>query len=319
MGGLLTLSILFYFSKTYKVSEPVNFLLLGEGGAGHEGPDLTDTIMFGSVSRKGTVLVSLPRDLWYQPWQTKINTLYFYGQEKGDGLKWTKEIASEITGQKIDRVVLIDFAVFKDLVDLVGGVDVEIDKTFDDYRYPVSGKEKDPCDGDKEYKCRYEHLHFDAGIQRLDGETALKYVRSRYAEGDEGTDTARALRQQKVVAALKAKLTSPQIMFSLDKLKSLRVIFETRVKSDLTEDDYFNLGRIFLGPSSRKMESFVVDGWQTGEDGLVYHPQTHPSGQWVLLPSNDSWERIHQFVNCLIYQENKSLCPPEKKQGSRGV
>lgn len=304
------LSILAYLIFSYNPQKKdLNLLILGESGPGHAGSLLTDTMIFSSISSKGTVLISVPRDLWYTPWQVKINALYYYGQQQGDGLGKTKEILGEILGQKIEYGMIVDFDVFKDLVNLVGGIDVKIDRSFDDFKYPIAGKENDLCDGDPEYKCRYEHLRFEAGLQHLNGDRALMFVRSRNAEGDEGTDTARSFRQQKVIAALKKKLTSPRVFLSPWKIKGLIDIFNRRVKTDIPRNELLVLVRLLLHSQARQFQSFVLDGWQA--EGPLYHPQKHSSGQWVLLPRDPSLEKLHQFIGCLIGQEDKSVCRPD--------
>lgn len=280
---------------------------MGESGPGHQGATLTDTIIFSSLSKKGAVFLSIPRDIWYLPWQTKINSLYFYGEEKGNGLEETKRILGEILGQEIDYAILIDFNSFIKAVDLIGGIEVEAERAFDDFFYPIPGKENDLCGGDPEYRCRYEYLHFDAGWQHMDGQTALKFVRSRNAEGEEGTDFARARRQQKVISAFKNKTLSFRILFSPEKIRGFWRIFTQGIKTDIGKEDLISFLKIFLMPRSRKIESFVLNSWETGE-GLLYHPKFHPSGQWVLLPAGNSWDKIHQFVECLVSQEDKSLC-----------
>lgn len=294
----------------------MNLLILGESGPGHAGETLTDTLIFASITpKRETVLVSVPRDLWYTPWQTKINTLYYYGQQRGDGFGWTKQILGEILGQKVDRALLVDFKVFKDLVDLVGGVDVKVERTFDDYKYPLEGKENDPCGGDPAYQCRYEHIRFEAGFQHFNGEQALKFVRSRYAEGEEGTDSARSTRQQKVILALEKKISSPGVFLSPAKIVGLREIIQERIKSDLTRDDLLALGKMMLSSQARQLQSFVVNSWQE-ESGFIYHPKKHASGQWVLLLKDPSWEELHRFMDCLLVQENKSSCFPVQKQAA---
>lgn len=310
------LSILVYFFLIYKAPERINLLILGESGPGHAGETLTDTLIFVSIRPEGqTVLVSVPRDLWYLPWQTKINTLYYYGQQRGNGFGWTKQILGEILGQKVDRALLVDFKVFKDLVDLVDGVDVEVERTFDDDKYPLGGKENDLCEGDPEYQCRYERIHFEAGFQHFNGEQALKFVRSRYAEGEEGTDSARSARQQKVILALEKKISSPSIFLSPTKIVGLREIIQERIKSDLTRGDLLALGKMMLSSQARQLQSFVINSWQE-ESGLIYHPKRHASGQWVLLPKDSSWEELHRFIDCLLVQENKSACFPLQKQAA---
>lgn len=267
---------------------------MGESGPGHQGATLTDTIIFTSVSKERTVLLSIPRDIWYEPLKTKINSLYFYG-----GLPQEEEAIGEILGQRIDASVLVDFDLFVKTIDFLGGIDIYVEGTFDDFKYPIPGKEEDLCGGDKTFACRYEHIHFDQGWQHMDGETALKFARSRYAIGDEGTDYARSRRQQKVIAALKTRIFSPWFFSRPGNILGLLRVLSQGIKSDLKIDDLLSLGKILLEPSSKKMNTFVLDGWETAE-GYLYHPQKHSSGQWVLLPQGDNWEQVHQFVDSIL-------------------
>src|SRR5262249_19278911 len=114
----------------------INLLILGVGGGNHEGPDLTDTIIFSSIDpkKKKVVLVSIPRDLWAPELQAKINTAYTYGEEKekGGGLLFAKAMVGKIVGQDIDYAIKIDFDGFTKAVDMVGGLDVDVANTFDD-------------------------------------------------------------------------------------------------------------------------------------------------------------------------------------------
>ena len=204
--------------------KPINLLLLGIGGGTHEGPDLTDTIIFMHVDpvQKKVTLVSLPRDLWIPDIGDKVNATYTYASEKnpGSGLAVTESEVGKILGQHIDYGVKIDFGGFVKAVDILGGLDINVDDTFDDYAYPIEGNEDATCgltddqiasdsaaiaSGSatelQSFPCRYKHIHFDAGPTHMDGETALEYVRSRHAEGPEGSDFARSKRQEKVISA----------------------------------------------------------------------------------------------------------------------
>ncbi|EKD86324.1 MAG: cell envelope-related transcriptional attenuator, partial [uncultured bacterium] len=136
-------------------------------------------------------MISLPRDTWSSDIKGKINKAYSDGEETrhGGGLVLAKTVVSKITGQNVDYGIVIDFSGFINAVDLMGGLDINVDKTFDDYEYPLTGKEDDPCDNKPEdleklatassqleaFPCRYEHLHFDRGMNHMDGETALKF------------------------------------------------------------------------------------------------------------------------------------------------
>lgn len=304
---LFGIFILGYLTFQDKGRQRINLLILGESGPGHVGAPLSDMIILSSFSKTGSVFISVPRDLWYTPWQTKINAVYFYGEKKGDGFFYTKQIMEEILGEKIDRVLIVDFEAFKEMVNLVGGIEVNVERSFDDFFYPIAGKENDLCQGDPQFRCRYEHLHFEAGLQHMDGERALKFVRSRYAQGEEGTDQARSYRQQKVLQALKDKTISPSIFLSRQKIIGLWQIFQKRIKSDLLRDDFISLGKILVFSKARNFSTFVLDGWQDGE-GLFYNPKKYPSGQWVLVPKDPTWKETHRFIDCLIEKADKSLC-----------
>ena len=128
--------------------ERVNILMLGNAGGKHDGPYLTDSIIIASyhLKSKKTTLISVPRDLWLLGTQTKVNTVYIYGQQKSqNGLSVAEDEIDNILGIPIHYGVRIDFRGFIKAVDLVEGVDVEVPNTFDDYNYPIEGKENDLC------------------------------------------------------------------------------------------------------------------------------------------------------------------------------
>src|ERR1035437_8036590 len=119
----------------------VNILLLGIGGGNHDGPNLTDTIMLASIDPKNNkvTLISIPRDLWFPDVNEKINAAYQIGLSKGGGLLLAEAAVQKITGQSVDYGVRIDFSGFVKAVDEIGGLDVNVDNTFDDYQYPADG------------------------------------------------------------------------------------------------------------------------------------------------------------------------------------
>jgi len=147
------------------------FLLLGYGGPGHDGPYLTDSMMVTHLDlKKNTVsLISLPRDLWVglptksgEDFHSKINSLYQMGMYewknypdvkiKNTGTpELAKQAVQTVTGLTVDNVITVDFAGFEKAVDALGGIDVTVLKTFDDYGYPIEGKEKDLCGKDADF------------------------------------------------------------------------------------------------------------------------------------------------------------------------
>jgi len=140
-----------------------NFLLLGYGGGAHEGTYLTDTIMVVNldIKLKKVTLFSIPRDLWIKiptksgaDFHTKINAAYqleLFPEDYPDLKKTSvKTILSQISGLPIDGYVSVDFEGFTKTIDILGGIDIDVKRSFIDAEYPIEGKEKELCDKDTE-------------------------------------------------------------------------------------------------------------------------------------------------------------------------
>ncbi len=285
----------------------INLLILGVSGEEKAGSDLTDTIIFVSTNPKNgnTLILSLPRDIWLASMRAKLNTAYHYGNEKkpGGGLVLAKAAVAEILDQPVDYGVVINFNGFEQVIDILGGVTIKVENSFDDYLYPIPGKENDDCSGDPEYRCRYEHLHFDAGEQEMDGERALKYVRSRYAEGDEGTDYARSRRQQRLLAAIKSKLFS--FRFLVDPFKALQLIevIQGSFESDISQKDWGGITKLLLKMRSGDLRAEVLNGGAEGKEGYLINPPPNPEkydNHWVLIPQTGDWQAVQTYVQDLL-------------------
>jgi LCP family protein required for cell wall assembly len=320
----------------------VNILLLGIGGGTHDGPDLTDTIILVTINQKNNkvVLTSIPRDLWVPELTTpvkKINSAYADGESKrkGGGLIETKAIVGKITGQQIDYGIRLDFSGFVKAVDVLGGLDVSVDYTFDDYAYPISGKEEDSCSNTDEdintytqsgtvsaemdlikFPCRYKHLHFDQGITHMDGETALEYVRSRHAIGIEGTDFARSKRQEKIIKALKEKFLSAQTLINPTRIIELYAIVSKSLDTDIKQSEFDDFIRLANNMKKAKIVSSVIDmgDAQENRQGLLINPPISQEydNAWVLIPrlGNGNYTEIKNYINCEII---KGSCPTGSK------
>ncbi len=303
-----------------------NFLLLGYGGGGHAGGKLTDTIMIAAIrpEQKTVTLISLPRDLWIPlpisepPSWWKLNAAYHIGSDdknyrnkpaefsgaRGGGTLAT-QVISQITNLQIDGYVAVNFATFISTVDLVGGLNVEVEKTFDDYLYPISGKEDDTCEyseetleainatasaeqAEKLFGCRYEHLHFDKGTQHMDGSTALKFARSRHSAQD-GNDFGRSERQKRVLIALKDKLLTLQF---LPKLPQFAADLIGKVETNLSLTDALDLLQKRDEYSTFAIKSLAIT------DKNVLRSGRSRNGQYVLLPhaGEGEWEELQDFI-----------------------
>lgn len=280
-----------------------NVLILGKGGAGHEAPDLTDTIIFLSYNHeKDTALMlSLPRDIWIDSLQAKINTAYYYGEQRqpgGGGLILAKSAVSEIIDQPVHYVAAIDFTGFTRLIDALGGVEVDVQRSFDDFKYPIPGKENAPNETD-----RYESLHFEAGRQTMSGDLTLKYVRSRNSEGEEGTDYARAHRQQQLLLSLQHQILSSKILLNPRKLSELTSLVTESVRTDIYNGEYTGFLKIALGFDRAKLHTATIDQGDEAahRPGLLINPPLSDfQGQWVLTGENNSWEMVQEYVALLL-------------------
>ncbi|NTU72632.1 hypothetical protein HGB07_00425 [Candidatus Roizmanbacteria bacterium] len=226
---------------TKSIDGRVSIVLLGIAGGIHDGPNLSDSISVLQYDFKTNSLISvgIPRDLWSGTIQDKINSAYAYGEAKqtGGGLKLAKAEVGGLLGTTIQYAVLIDFAKFKELIDGVDGIDINVEHSFTDHDYPIDGKEDDLCGGDPEYRCRYETLHFKTGSQHMNGATALKFVRSRHAVGDEGSDFARNKRQQLVVNALKNKVIKVVKSQNMKEITRVYNLVNSLVARDISNQD----------------------------------------------------------------------------------
>lgn len=276
-----------YFSEVKVHDGRTNLLLLGINGKGSADNDLTDTIIFVSLdqNKRQISLLSIPRDIWMTDIQAKINTAYHYG-----GIQLAKKEIGEVTGQEIDYVLIINFDGFEKIIDILGGVDINVTRSFEDLFYPIAGKEADLCNDDKELKCRYEHLVFEKGWQRMDGNRTLKFVRSRNAKGEEGTDFARSQRQILVLKAIKSKLQSPDLYLNFNKIKSIADVLEENIKTEIGKNQYGNFASIGLKINFSQINNIAFD------ENLLINPKYHYSKQWVLIPANNDWVSVHYFV-----------------------
>lgn len=289
--------------RTFK--DRMNMVILGIGGEGHEGSDLTDTIIFISIDllKKDVVSLSIPRDVWIPSMKAKINAAYHYGNEKKEngGFILAKAAVEEVIGIPIQYVTVIDFNNFKRLIDLLGGVDVNVEVTFDDNKYPIEGKENDLCGGDQTFSCRYEHIRFEKGKQSMDGEKALKYVRSRESIGNEGTDYARGKRQQLVINAIKEKITKLIRMKDFNSLIKIAKFVNSVIVTDLTLREKISCADYFLRNKNFSVRKLVLDEGNSldKKPGYLTNPPIWQyNGAWVLIPRTGDFEEIHSYVAC---------------------
>ena len=266
-----------------------NVLVLGYGGQGHEGAYLTDSLVLLSVDlgTRRTAQISVPRDLWVQVppdsgRYAKLTTAYDYGYRAGDqspvaGGRLATRKVEQVTGLSVDRWVLIDFGSFRGLVDALGGVDIEVERAFS-AAYPAND--------DPSVDASWTRVSFAAGRQRMDGETALRYARARYADVPaEASDFARAQRQQQLVRAIAARLKSPSTWW---RVVAVLNALQPALRTNLAPLDLLVL---VLRTDPDGSARIVLD------DGNVLEPGESSDGQAILLPRGGDYDLIARYID----------------------
>lgn len=285
----------------------------------------TDTIIVASFNKNtgSASLLSIPRDLWItipgfktvQTQQGRINSVMAIGDQfayPGGGMALLAKVLGQDESGKpgilnipIHYWLRVDFDGFAKVIDAVGGVDVLVENPFTDYLYPIPGMENSDCGAaDPEFLCRFEKISFKTGLQHMNGETALAFARSRHSLSSEGSDFARAKRQQKVIMAVKDKVLSADTLFDLSKIKNLYNILSDskNVLSSVETSDlplFYLLAKKF---SLIEAQSYVLD--DSTPESLLYHPsQDLFGGAWVLLPKEElnKFDKIKAFVQQIFY------------------
>jgi len=357
--GIILGGVVFWFSKhslnkistdntqskptAEKKQTHYSYLFLGYGGANHEGTYLTDTIMIVNIDteRKIASLISVPRDLWIKlptksgnDFYTKINAVYqmdLFPDQFPDVKKAAvpgqtiKGVTAKITGLNVESYLAIDFSTFIKTIDVLGGIDINVDQSFEDDQYPIDGKKNDPCgktDTDLEeaqkiatespelaFPCRYEKLSFVKGLTHMDGDLALKYVRSRHGNNDAG-DFNRARRQQLFINAIKGKIVS------IDFIPKILPLFE-QVKKDVKTDvglSGINLLRKELG----SLKQYQIRSLVISDQNLLSYSRS-VNGQSILIPKAgiENWQEIANVITNLRLDitpsPSQSLIPTVKK------
>lgn len=236
----------------------LNIMLLGQGGPGHDGPDLTDTMQVASLDlvNKQISLLSVPRDLYVKTTygSMKINALYQSANaaKKDSGGQAVKDFVGGITDFNIHYFIAIDFDGFKELVDTLGGVDINVKNPINDPEYPNAQE-----NGVVTFK-------LNAGQQHMNGDLALKYARSRHSFGAEGSDFARSARQQLLIAAVRDK--AAQLGYFKNPLKFVQLtnLLAKFVKTDITPSEMQLLAERLADINTQNIQSAVLSNSPTG-------------------------------------------------------
>ena len=217
--------------------DPVNILLLGTDARPGEDISRTDALIVVHVDPRTNRIgmLSLPRDLWVtvpRYGKARINAAYALGESqigKNYGPALAKQTVGNLLGIPIHHFVLINFEGFKTLIDQVDGITVDVPKAIDDPAYPTD-----------DY--RTIKVHFDAGPQRMDGERALIYARTRHADSDFG----RNQRQQQVLMALFQRMRERGVLSQITSVDDYTNVLRDYIRTDFTKNEMLSFAS--LGP-----------------------------------------------------------------------
>ncbi len=266
----------------------INILLLGIGGPGHEGPYLTDTMIVASIqpSTKQVAMISIPRDLvvdipGYD--YRKINSVLSIGRDQeypGGGEALVMKIVGDVLDIPIHYYARIDFQGFEEVIDKLGGVTVNVERSFADYQYP-----------DNNYG--YQTVRFKAGEQTMDGKTALEFARSRKGTNGEGSDFARAARQQKILVAVRDKALSLGTLLNPVKINDLLSSLANHHQTNLEVSEMLRLAKMVGSVNADNVISKVLDNSTNG----FLHAATGLQGAYILEPNDDTYGDIRFLAN----------------------
>ena len=240
-----------------------------------EEPENTDVFMIVRVdldARTARVL-PVPRDLYVDipgVGADKITRAYDYGSSaQGDdpqaGIDLMKETVAYNFGIEIDAVVLTTFGGFEEIIDAIGGVDVENPYDVYDADYPTPDRQT-------------KEIFFPAGPLHLDGADALIFCRTRHMDGDDG----RVMRQQIVLRAVLDKVRDPAMLAQAPELIGA---FQDAVRTDMTLDQMLSIATL--------IPDFSNDSVAFGSMLPYLWGSTAPNGAWIYAAD---WSVLPGFV-----------------------
>lgn len=257
----------------------INILLLGLDLRPNDKENGTrsDTMILVSVDQntKTASMLSMPRDLWVEipgHGTNRINAAYFFGEQDKPGTggpPLAKATVSKLLGVSVDYFVQVDFNGFRQIVDAIGGITIDVKKPLIDNEYPTED-------------FGVKRIYVPAGVQHMDGQTALEYARSRHGDSDLG----RNQRQQAVLLAIREQ----GINLGAVTNNELQSALAGAIKTDLQGGDILGLVQTGIGMNKDNIRSFTVDANLT--------KQANIDGNDVLLPDKEGIRGlVRQMLN----------------------
>jgi LCP family protein required for cell wall assembly len=247
---------------------------------------------------KTAAMLSIPRDLWVKIpdlaakgiTEERINTAYVYGEVynyPGGGPALAMKTVQLNLGIPLHHYAVIDFKGFETLIDALGGVTIDVETPIQDDQYPDD-------------KFGYQSVYIPAGVQHMDGQTALIYARARH----KGSDFDRAHRQQKLLLALRDQALRLNL---LTKLVPLFNALKDTVQTDIGLGDLRTLAPIAVQIDTENITNRVID------DSLTTSWIT-PGGADVLLPKQPEIRQLVQEMFFTAAPTESGSQPPQSSE-----
>ncbi|HSX39897.1 MAG TPA: LCP family protein [Candidatus Saccharimonadales bacterium] len=244
----------------------VNILLIGiDRRSKDETSFRSDTMILLSINTKNkrAVLTSVPRDLWVGG--GRINALY-----ASQGYEGIKNEFYKLTGQMADRYILTDFADFTWIVDAMDGVPVNVVNTFTDTEFPVDAT------------LGYQTVTFTQGTEKLTGDRAIIYARSRHGNNGEGSDFMRQRRQHQILVGMLSAVLQPKSIFNPMVVENaLKTVTTGRMETNISLADANFLWSFYKDKDLYKIESLYLES-----PDVFNPPMSDYGGAWVLIPTD---------------------------------
>jgi LCP family protein required for cell wall assembly len=216
----------------------------------------------------------------------RLNIADFWGeytQYPGGGPGLMKRVIAENFGIRVDKYARVDFDGFKRIIDTLGGIDVNVPCALEDDFIDASSP------------TGFRHFAVEAGIQHMDGEMALMFVRQRHNTGD----VSRAQRQQRVLYALRDKVLAPDI---LPKIPALFQQLQDSLQTDFSTLDLPGLVQIGTGIRPESIRGRVIDE-------TMWNFWTTPDGKSVLVfDKNKVRAAVDDLFNAPPIEASEIVC-----------
>ena len=265
-----------------------------------EKTETTDTIIFSQVNfvQNKIKLFSFPRDLWNYYTGSKINQIYPISLEKTDiqdKYAYISENFASISGQPIDRVLVLSTENLKQLADILGGINLYLKEGFIDEKYPNDDYIQNPNSGAPVYKT----VEFKSGWIHLDSNNISEFVRSRKSSETAalgGTDLGRIERQQQLINTLidegkSTLIKNPKLVLNLYN-------FWNNLEHNFSDTELVAyLLKYAINLKNISIHRYPISSGEDPKKDMLYHPTRFINSQWVFIPRDKDYIELKQYIS----------------------